>query len=110
MLGPGDFVLMVVVMFAIAAALVLIAGASHKSFLGTLPKCKARRDRIADGAVKPHEVDEMVEAENARLRAQGRSELSRSQIESRIVGDDKFRRRLSLLRRRRHPERARPLA
>jgi hypothetical protein len=110
MLDPGDFVLIVLVMFGIVAALVVVAGLAHRRSSGTLPKAKARRDRIADGSVAPGDVDEMLEAENARLRARGMREVTRKQIESRIVGDDGFRRRVSRLRRRRHPERARPLA
>ena len=109
MLGPGDFVVIVGVLFALALVGVVAAGALHQRQLGTLPRGKPRRDRIADGTIKPREVDEMVAAENARLRAHGRPELTRSQVESRLVGDGRFRRRLAFLRRRRHPERARPL-
>jgi hypothetical protein len=110
MLDAGDFVLICLVMFGIAVALVLVAGAAHRFSLGTLPEGKKRRDRIADGSVTPQDVDEMLEAENKRLRARGRRELTRSQFESRIVGDDGFRRRVGRLRHRRHPERARPPA
>jgi hypothetical protein len=110
MLGPGDFVLIVAVVFAGAALLVVAAGALHSRELGSLPRAKPRRDRIADGTIKPPDVDAMYAAENARLRAQGRTELTRSQVESRLVGDGRFRRRLALLRRRRRPERAGPVA
>jgi hypothetical protein len=110
MLDAGDFVIIVLVMFGIVAALVVVAGASHRASSGTPPEPKPRRDRIADGSVQRGDVDAMLEAENARLRASGRPELTRAQIESRIVGDEGFRRRVSRLRHRRHPERARPLA
>lgn len=110
MLEAGDFVVIVLVMFGIVAALVVVAGLAHRPSSGTPPAPKPRRDRIADGSVTRHDVDEMLAAENARLRAQGRRELTRAQIESRIVGDEGYRRRVGRLRWRRHPERARPLA
>jgi hypothetical protein len=110
MLDAGDFVLIVVVMFAIVAGLVLIAGLAHQRSIGTPPFGKRRRDRIADGSVSAADVEAMLEAENARLRAHGRRELSRAELESRVVGDEGFRRRVSRLRHRRHPERARRLA
>ena len=110
MLEPGDFVVMLLVMFGIVAALVLVAGAAHARRSGTLPKPKPRRDRIADGSVTESDIEEMLEAENARLRANGHEEITRAQFESRIVGDEGFRRRVGRLRRRRHPERAKPLA
>jgi hypothetical protein len=110
MLEAGDFVVICLVMFAIAALLVVGAGLSHRFSLGTPPEGKKRRDRIADGAVTPEEVDAMMKAENARLKASGRRTLTRAQVESRIVGDDGFRRRVGRLRHRRRPERARPLA
>ena len=110
MLGPEDFIVIVGVMCGLAAAGVLLAGWLNRRQSGTLPKAKARRDRIADGTIKPHELDAMLAAENARLRARGKRELSRQELESRVVGDDTFRRRLMLLRHRRHPERARRLA
>ena len=110
MLEAGDFVVICLVMFGIAAGLVLIAGAAHRFSLGTPPEGKKRRDPIAEGLITSEEVDAMLEAENKRLRASGRRELTRAQIESRIVGDEGFRRRVGRLRRRRHPERARPVA
>jgi hypothetical protein len=95
--------------FAGAVVLGVAAGALHSRELGSVPRGKARRDRIADGTIKSRDVDAMLAAENARLRARGRTELTRSQVESRLVGDGRFRRRLSLLRRRRRPERAGPV-
>jgi hypothetical protein len=110
MLDGGDFVVILLVMSGIVAVLVFASGLAHRRTMGTPPDPKPRRDRIADGAVTSKDVDQMLEAENARLRAQGRRELTRGQIESRIVGDDGFRRRVGRLRRRRRPERARPVA
>jgi hypothetical protein len=89
---------------------VLIAGWAHRRQLGTGPASRPRRDRIADGTIKPEEVDAMLTAENARLRAQGRRPLTRSEMQSRLVGDDRFRHRVRRLTWRRHPERARPVA
>lgn len=110
MLEAGDFVVICLVMFAIAAALVVVAGLSHRARSGTPPEGRKRRDRIAEGSVTPEDVDAMMKAENRRLKASGRSTLTRAQVESRIVGDDAFRRRVSRLRHRKRPERARPLA
>ena len=110
MLDGGDFIVILLVMFGIVAALVAAAGLAHRRSMGTPPDAKPRRDRIADGSVSSEDVEQMLEAENKRLRALGRRELTRAQIESRIVGDDGFRRRVGRLRHRRHPERARPLA
>ena len=110
MLGPGAFTLIVVVLIAGFFLGVVIAGWAHRRQLGTGPASKPRRDRIADGTIKPEDVDEMLAAENARLRARGRRQLTRAELESRLVGDDRFRHRLRRLRWRRHPERARPVA
>lgn len=110
MLDAGDFVVIVLVMLGVVAGLVVVAGVAHRRALGTPPQAKPRRDRIAEGSVTSKDLDEMLEAENTRLRARGRRELTRAELESRVVGDDGFRRRVSRLRHRRHPERARPLA
>ena len=110
MLGPEDFTVIVVALIALSVVGVLIVGFMHRARGGTPPPEKVRRDVIAEGAVTPAEVAEMLEAENARLRAQGMPELRRHEVESRIVGDRRFRERLLRLRLRRHPDRARRLA
>ena len=109
MLGPGAFTLIVVILIVGFLLGVVIAGWAHRRKLGTGPPSKVRRDRIADGTIKPEDVDAMLEAENARLRAQGRRQLTRPEMESRLVGDNRFRHRVRRLTWRRHPERARPV-
>ena len=110
MLGPEDFVVIVVVLVAFAALGVLLVGFLHRRQASTPPPGKTRRDVIAEGAMSREAVDELLEAENARLRARGRDELSRRELEARLVGNRGLRERLLRLRMRRHPERARPLA
>jgi hypothetical protein len=109
MLGPEAFTLIVAILILGFGAGVVIAGWAHRRQLGTGPASKPRRDRIADGTIKPEDVDAMLTAENARLRAHGLRALTRPELESRLVGDDRFRRRVRRLRWRRYPERARPL-
>ena len=110
MLEPGDFTLIVVVLVAFAFVGVVVVGAMHRRRGGTPPPGKTRRDVIAEEAIKPHEVGELLEAENARRRAHGQTELRREELEARVVGDRGFRERLLRLRLRRRPERARRLA
>ena len=110
MLGPEDFTLIVIAMLAITVTGVLIVGAMYRRQAGTPPSGRGRRDVIAEGRVTPEALAAMHAAENARLRAHGRPELSRREFESRVVGDRKFMHRVMRLRLRRHPERARPVA
>jgi transcription elongation GreA/GreB family factor len=56
---------------------------------------------IADCTIRERTLDEMLAAENARLREQGRPEISRVALEARVVGDRRERSRLLRLRRRR---------
>lgn len=109
MLGPGDFTTIVVSLIGLAIGGVLLVGWIHRRQSGTAPSPRPRRDPIAEGKISEHEVNAMLEAENARLRPQGRSELSRGEFESRLVGKRKYLYRVMRLRLRRHPERARRL-
>ena len=110
MLGPSDFILIVGVLLGLLAAWIVLLGMANRSRGSTAPGGRARRDVIAEGVVRGDDVDEMLAAENARLRAQGRPELTRGELEARVVGDTRARGRLQRLRLRRRPERARPLA
>ena len=109
MLGPGDFKIIVFGLIGLAVVGVLLVGWMHRRQSGTAPSPRPRRDPIAEGRISENEVGAMLEAENARLRAQGRSELTRGEFESRLVGERKFLFRVMRLRLRRHPERARRL-
>jgi hypothetical protein len=109
MLGPGDFTTIVIGMIGLAVAGVFLVGWIHRRRSGTAPSPRPRRDPIAEGKISEHDVTAMLDAENARLRAQGMTELSRGEFESRLVGSRKYLFRVLRLRLRRHPERARRL-
>jgi hypothetical protein len=106
MLGPGDFTTIVLGLIGLAVVGVLLVGWIYRRESSTAPSPRPRRDPIAEGKITEHEVNTMLDGENARLRAHGRSELSRGELESRLVGNRKFLFRLMRLRLRRHPERA----
>ncbi len=109
MLGPDAFALIVFGLIAIGVTGVLIIGAIYRRQSGTPPSPRGRRDVIAEGRIKPEELAAMHDAENARLRARGRRELTRGEFESRLVGSRKFMYRVMGLRLRRHPGRAKRL-
>ena len=110
MVGPEGFALIVFGLIALGLAAVLAVGGLYRHQAGTPPRSRGRRDVIAEGRITLEELAAMHEAENARLRAHGRPELTRGEFESRVVGDRRFMYRVMRLRLRRHPERARPLA
>jgi hypothetical protein len=109
-LGPEDFTTIVIVLVACALAGVVLVGLMHRQRSGTAPHPRPRSDPIAEGRVSDGDVAQMLEAENARLRAHGREPLARGEFESRLVADRRFLHRVLRLRLRRRPERARPLA
>ena len=108
MVGSQNFIVIVVVMVALLVAWVLLLGAANRR-RGSTPSARSegRRDPVAEGVVTEEQLDQMLAAENARLRAHGRRELSRRELEARVAGDARTRWRLLRLRLRRHPERAR---
>jgi hypothetical protein len=101
MLHPEHFVLIIAVLLGLFGAWVLLLGAANRRRSGTAGRERIRRDVIADGTVSERAVDEMLAAENARLREQGRPERSRADLEARVVGDRRERFRLLRLRLRR---------
>lgn len=109
MLDSGDFVLIVGVLVGLLAAWIVLLGVANRDRGATAGRERMRRDVVAEGVVRADDVDDMLAAENARLRAHGRTPLTRGELEARVVGDAPTRGRLLRLRLRRHPERARPL-
>jgi hypothetical protein len=109
-LGPQDFTIIVIVLVGCAIAGVVLVGLMHRQRSGTGPQPRPRSDPIAEGRVSGEDVNELLEAENARLRAHGHDPLARPEFEARLVGDRSFLRRVLRLRMRRRPDRARPLA
>ena len=107
MLSGEHFILILVVMFGLLAAWIVLLGVANRRRSGTADRPRERRDVIAAGVVTEKQLEEMLEAENARLRAHGRRELTRGELEARVAGDARTRWRLLRLRLRRHPERAR---
>ena len=110
MLGPEDFTTIVIVLVAFALLGVVLVGLMHRRRGGTGPEPRPRSDPIAEGRVSDGDVSEMLEAENARLRAHGHDPLGRSEFEARLAGDRRFLHRVLRLRIRRRPDRARRLA
>ena len=101
------FILILVVMFGLLAAWIVLLGVANRRRSGTSSsRTQQRRDVIAKGVVTEKQLQEMLEAENARLRAHGRAELTRAELEARVAGDARTRWRLLRLRLRRRPERA----
>jgi hypothetical protein len=102
------FIVIVVVMFGLLVAWAVLLGIANRRRSGTSSARRPdRRDVIAEGVITDAQLDEMLEAENARLRAHGRQELTRGELEARVAGDARTRWRLLRLRHRRRPERAR---
>ncbi|HEX8120784.1 MAG TPA: hypothetical protein VF549_05890 [Solirubrobacteraceae bacterium] len=102
MLGPESFILILVVVFGLVAAWAVLLGVANRRRSGTSSaRPQERRDVIAQGVVTEQQLAEMHEAENARLRARGRRELTRGELEARVAGDARTRWRLLRLRARR---------
>jgi hypothetical protein len=88
------FALIVLIVIGGGLFLALIAGAAHKDVGSRMSRHRARRDPIAEGAVKRKDIDRSLEAENRRRGSRGWRPWRRAEFESLVVASPRMRRKV----------------
>jgi hypothetical protein len=72
----------------------LVAGAAHNDVGTRMSRHRARRDPIAEGAIKQKDIDRTLKAENRRRGGKGWRPWRRTEFESLVVASPRMRRKV----------------